>query len=209
MARAVITQPLAEACVRFAEMKRSLPPMASVSSSERAALTHALHCPTCGPIADDFRRMQAAHTALLAAETQEETHREAIEVLDQAVNILEGNGYFRHYLWDTRQHATGTPIEFCRVDIVGALAIALHGSPTYAGTPVVRKVEQLLVDRVPAPSLATWGSYPRVGVRQAIELLRGTAEELRARRDGCPVGGHVEGAVACPRSCCGLWLCGS
>jgi hypothetical protein len=179
MARAVISETLAAACRRFAALKGEFPPATSVSGAVRAALTHALHCAICGPITDDLRRMHTARTARLAVEAQTEAEREAVPVLDQAANVLEANGFHRHFLWDTRQHAAGIPLEFCRVDIVGALAIVLHGSPTYAGTPAVRKVEGLLVDRVAAPSLAAWYSHPGIGGRQAIALVRDTADELR------------------------------
>jgi hypothetical protein len=179
MARAVVSEQLAGACAGFRALKASLPPSTSVSAAERTALTHALHCPTCKPIADDLRRMHSAQTARLAAEAQEETEREAIPVLEQTADVLDANGFFRSFLWDTRQHAAGTPLELCRVDIAGALAIVLHGSPTYAGSPAVRKVEALLVDRIPAPSLAAWYSHPGVGGRQAVRLVRDTADDLR------------------------------
>jgi hypothetical protein len=179
MARAIVSDTLTAACPAFAELMASLPLAATVSGAERVALTHALHCPACGPIADDLRRMHARQTARLAAEAQEETERDAIPVLDQAADVLEGNGFHRNYLWDTRQHDRGTPLEDCRVDIAGALAIVLHGSPTYAGTPAVRKVEALLNERIPAPSLAAWYSHPGIGRRQAVALVRDTADELR------------------------------
>lgn len=111
----------------------------------------------------------------------------AIPVLEQAADVLDSNGFHRHYLWDTVQAAAGTPMEFCRVDVAGALAVVLHGSPTYAGTPAVRAVEELLVDRIPAPSLAAWYSRPGVNVRRVVALLRDTAVEFRAS--------HREGAA--------------
>jgi hypothetical protein len=180
MARALMSETLTACCDRFAALKRTLPPATSVSGAERTALTHALYCPVCEPIARELRRVQAVETERLAAEAEAETIRDAIPVYEQAAGVLEANGFHRHYLWDTRQAAAGTPLELCRVDVVGALAIALHGSPTYAATPAVRKVEQFLVDRVPAPSLATWCSRPGVDQRAAVALLRGTADELRA-----------------------------
>jgi hypothetical protein len=170
---------MAAACPAFAALEAGLSPDTPRRGVERTAFTHALHCPTCGPIADDLRRMQAVQARRLVAEVEAETARDAIPVLDQTGNVLEANGFHRHFLWDTRQHNAGTPLELCRVDIAGALAIAVHGSPTYASTPRVRKVEQLLVDRVPAPSLAAWYSHPGIGQRQAIALVRDTADELR------------------------------
>lgn len=186
MARAIATETLTAACPEFAALKTTLPPATSVAAAERTAFTHALYCSTCQPIADDLRRAQAARTRRLATEAWEETEQAAIPVLDQAADVLEGNGFHRNYLWDTVQARKGTPLEYCRVDVVGALAIVLHGSPTYASTPAVRKVEALLVDRIPAPSLAAWYAYPGVTGRRVVALLRGTADELRARHHNQP-----------------------
>ncbi|MEV0185251.1 hypothetical protein AB0I54_39160 [Streptomyces sp. NPDC050625] len=129
--------------------------------------------------------MQSRQTERLGAEAREETERTAIPVLDQAAHVIEGNGFSRHYLWDTRQHDTGTPIDQCRVDIAGALAITLHGSPTYAGSPAVHKIEPLLVNRIPAPRLAAWHTHPGIGQKQATALLQDTARELRGRTTPC------------------------
>jgi hypothetical protein len=41
-------------------------------------------------------------------------------------------------------------------------------------------VEQELVDRINAPSLAAWCTYPGNRQRQAVDLLRDTAATLRA-----------------------------
>jgi hypothetical protein len=184
MARAIATEALSSACPQFAALKRTLPPSTSVAGAERVAYTHALHCATCGPIADDLRRMQAAQVRRLTEEAQAETEQNAIPVLDQAADVIEANGFHRRYLWDTAQAKAGTAPEFCRVDLAGALAIVLYGLPTYAGAPRVRAVEQLLVARIPAPSLAAWYARPGVGKQQVLNLLRGTADELRDRHDG-------------------------
>jgi hypothetical protein len=156
-----------------------LPFDASSRETERALLTHALHCPTCKPVADRYRRDQAERIADLAEQTHTEAARAAVPVLETAAKIIEANGWCRTYLRDTRQHHAGTPIEHCRVDIAGALAIALHGSPTYAGTPQVRAIEALLVDRIDAPSLAAWYTQPGVNEAAAVQLLRDAAHTHR------------------------------
>lgn len=116
----------------------------------------------------------------LTAEAHTETNQAAIFVLNRAAQVLETNGFYQDYLWDTVQAATNLPPEDCRVDVAGALAIALHGSPRYAGAPRVRAVEQLLLDRVDAPGLAAWYIRPGVDQRRVVALLRDTAAELRA-----------------------------
>lgn len=194
MARPVISDTLTTACPQYASLKATLPPATSVTALERAALTHAAHCPTCGPLADTHRRMQAAQTRRLANEAQAETEQAAVPVLEQAAAVIETNGFHRHFLWDTAQADRGIPLEDCRVDIAGALGIVLYGSPRYAGAPRVRAVEQLLVDRVDAPSLAAWYSRPGIGLRQAVTLLRGTADELRACHTGQPATAETRAA---------------
>lgn len=97
------------------------------------------------------------------------------DALRLAAAVITANGYHRHYLWDTSQAQAGTPPEFCRVDIAGALAIALHGHPAMAHTPSVRDAEQLLVARIDAPSLAAW-YHQRPTRRQVLDLLNETAQ---------------------------------
>ncbi|MFF1301132.1 hypothetical protein, partial [Streptomyces sp. NPDC058296] len=186
MARAHVSDTLTAACTAFAALKKTLSMETSVRGAERTALTHALACPTCRPIADDMRRAQTADTDRLAAEARTETAREHADILGKAAKVIEANGFFRHYLWDTRQEAAGTPVQNCRVDITGATAIALFGSPCYAGSPRVRAVEQELVDRINAPSLAAWSTYPGNGQTQAVQLIRDTAATLRALEETVP-----------------------
>lgn len=68
MARAIVSETLTAACTVFAALKRTLPLESSIRGPERTALTHALYCPTCQPIADQLRRQQAADLARLEAE---------------------------------------------------------------------------------------------------------------------------------------------
>ena len=96
------------------------------------------------------------------------------DALRLAIDVITANGFHRHYLWDTSQAQAGIPPEFCRVDIVGALAIGLHGHPAMAHTPEVHDAEQLLVARIDAPSLAAWYSQ-RPTRRQVLDLLTETA----------------------------------
>jgi hypothetical protein len=95
------------------------------------------------------------------------------KALDLAADVIRANGFHRHYLWDTRQAQAGTPPEYCRVDIAGALAIALHGHPAMAHTPEVREAERLLAPRIPAPSIAAW-YHQRPTQQQALDLLTQT-----------------------------------
>lgn len=178
MARVVASPALAAACPQYASLKAALPFDATNWAVERAAFTHALHCGTCQPIADRIRREHTTATARIEAEAADEFAREAIPVLEQVEKILNTNGYFRHFLWDTRQ-AAGTPIHLCRVSIPGAIGIALYDDPRYATGPRVHAIEQLLADRTSAPSLAAWSCYPGHGQEQALELVRSAVDALR------------------------------
>ncbi len=180
MARPQIGDTLAAECASFADLKLALPFDTPTRSVDRAALTHASWCPTCRPIADRHLRAQAARTEALAAEARTEAAARAVDILDDAAKIIETNGYFRHYLWDTGQNARGTPIECCRVDIIGAISIAAYGSPTYAGAPRVLAAESYLTKQVDAPSIAAWSCRPGNGQQQALDLIRSTADALRA-----------------------------
>jgi hypothetical protein len=180
VARATAADTFAAACGDFADLKKSLSADAPLRAVERAAMTHALWCQVCRPLADRVRAAQAARVEQLAAEARAEHARAAADALDAAARVIEVNGFFRHYLWDTRQAGRGTPIESCRVDIVGAIAVALYGSPTYAGAPRVRGVEEFLTEVIDAPSVAAWCSYPGHGRRQALDVLRDAADVLRS-----------------------------
>ena len=169
---------LAAACPAAAAARAGQPADTAPRQVERTLLTHALHCPTCRPVADEHRQSQDARIAELAEQTRVEAARAAVPVLEAAAKIMEANGFCRAYLWDTRQAAAGVSLEYCRVDIAGALAIALHGSPTYAGTPQVRAIEALLVERIAAPSLAAWYARPGVDQAAAVQLLLDTAHHL-------------------------------
>lgn len=174
-----ISDALARACTAFAALKKTLPMDTSVRGVERAAFTHTLWCPTCRPLADQVRSGQAARTGRLAAEARAEGARVAADALDDAAEVIEVNGYFRYYLWDTRQAARGTPLDLCRVDVIGALGIALYDSPVYASAPRVLAVEQFLTEHIDAPSVGAWSSRPGNGRQRALDLLRTTADTLR------------------------------
>jgi hypothetical protein len=114
----------------------------------------------------------------LPADLTEAPHVSPQAILRKAAAVIEENGFCRHYLWDTTQAAAGVPPESCRVDIIGALATAIRGSPRWAASAQVRAVEEILAARIPAPSLTAWCSYPGVGRREALRLLSEAADAL-------------------------------
>lgn len=188
--RVTITDELLAVCPRFAALKRSLPPADTRSAARRTAHTHALTCTVCGPIAEQERVETAATTARHAAEARLERILWAIPVIDDTAKIITRNGYCRTYLWDTDQAQRGTPPEDCRVDIAGAIAIALHDNPRYAGHPNVRAAEQLVAEYVDAPRLDAWYAHPGVDKAAVLALLRRTAAGLRTEL--APEADHLE-----------------
>ncbi|MGW7617371.1 DUF6197 family protein [Streptomyces antimycoticus] len=122
-------------------------------------------------------------TGRLAAQMRIETTRGAIRVLEAAAKVIDANGYFNSYLWNTKQAEAGTPLKYCRVDLIGAIAIALHDDPRCAAYSDVRHIERLLDERVDAPTLAAWCSYPGNGKHAALKLLRTTVDEFLAIAD--------------------------
>lgn len=173
---------MAAVCPTYQTMRRNLPYDTSNAHRERAALTHALHCPTCQPIADQHRQNQAELIAQLTAETDAELRQAAIPTLHAANHLIQRQGFYPHYLWDTRQAHRGTPIEECRLDIAGALAVTLYGLPTYAATPRVLAIEKLIVDRIDVPSLPAWYTLARPRTSDAVALLRRISLELTGAR---------------------------
>ncbi|MDX3398411.1 hypothetical protein [Streptomyces sp. ME01-18h] len=169
---------MTDTCPTYRDTRRGMPHDAPNSAHERAAFTHALYCPTCHPHADQHRQEQADRIARLTAEADAEQRRAAIPVLHDTIKILEANGFHPSYLWDTDQTDRGAPIEECAVDIAGALAVTLYGLPTYAGTPQVRAVEELVAEQVDAPSLPAWYDHAQPDTTNAVVLLHQTARAL-------------------------------
>ncbi|MFD9070582.1 DUF6197 family protein [Streptomyces lasiicapitis] len=108
------------------------------------------------------------------------TRAATADVLDQAAEILEANGHYQGHLYDTRQAAGSTPLDGCRVDVMGALNIAAHGTPRYAGSPAVYAAEQALTDRLQVVSLVTWNDEKGRTAADITQALRDTAANLRA-----------------------------
>lgn len=102
------------------------------------------------------------------------------DVLDKAAEHIETVGYCKKYLYNVRQAANGLPLNQCQVDVIGAINVAVHGTPRHVGgDPLTQLTEQALEARIAAPSVAAWCDYPGNGKDTAINLLRDTAAELR------------------------------
>jgi len=108
------------------------------------------------------------------------TRTDLIQVLEKAAAIIGRNGLCKRYLYDTKQAATGMPLADCRVDVIGALNTAAHGTPRYAGSPMVAAAEELLLQHVDAASVVVWNEQPGRDKDDAVVLLASAAAQLRA-----------------------------
>lgn len=103
------------------------------------------------------------------------------DVLEAAADAIARNGYCKHYLYSTTQASNGVPLKDCAVDILGAINLAVHGTPRYVGgNPLVAAAEAAVRARITAPSVAAWCDLKGNGKAQAIQLLRDTAARLRS-----------------------------
>jgi hypothetical protein len=107
------------------------------------------------------------------------TATEIADVLDKARAHIVRVGFCKKYLYNTRQNRNGLPLDRCEVDVIGAINVAIHGTPLHPVTPLNAAVEKAIEARIDAPSLATWCDYKGNGKQQALDLLRDSADRLR------------------------------
>lgn len=111
----------------------------------------------------------------------EPTDAEIADLCDKAEDVIDTNGHCKRDLYDHKQAAGGTKLADCRVDIIGALNIAAHGTPVYTGRDLrVWAAEKAILARIPEAAIVTWNDARGHGKREAAKLLRDTAASLRA-----------------------------
>jgi hypothetical protein len=116
----------------------------------------------------------------MTAVVLEQPVADVVAVLEQAAAVIEANGFTKRYLYDRRQAGAGKSLRFCRVDVIGALNIAAHGTPVYAGSPAVASAEAALLARITEAAIVTWNDATGRTAADAVALLRNTATELQA-----------------------------
>lgn len=110
----------------------------------------------------------------------EPTTTEIADLIDKAADVIDVNGHCKRDLYDHKQAAGGTKPENCRVDIIGALNIAAHGTPVYTGKSLLTwRAEDAILARLPVAAIVTWNDARGRGKREAAKLLRDTAAALR------------------------------
>ncbi len=108
------------------------------------------------------------------------TALELADLCEKAMRVIAANGHHKRYLYDTKQAQSGMALDKCRVDIIGALNIAAHGTPRYAGSPIVFAAEMALARQIDRESLVVWNDEKGRSKDDAVDLLNQTAAELRA-----------------------------
>lgn len=110
------------------------------------------------------------------------TGTEVADILDKARAHIVAVGFCKKYLYSASQAGNGLPLKQCAVDLVGAINVAVHGTPRHVGgDPLTWAAEKAVEDSIDAPSISTWCDYKGNGKQQAIDLLRDTADRLRRR----------------------------
>lgn len=110
----------------------------------------------------------------------EPTTAEIADLIDKGADVIDTNGHCKRDLYDHKQAAGGTKPANCRVDLIGALNVAGHGTPVYDGRSLlVWRAEQAILARIPEAAIVTWNDARGHGKREAAKLLRDTAASLR------------------------------
>ncbi|MFC5204574.1 DUF6197 family protein [Streptomyces kaempferi] len=109
------------------------------------------------------------------------TTAEVADLLAKAADHIEAVGFCKKYLYSVRQAEAGIALSKCEVDVIGAINMAVHGTPRHVGgDPLTHAAEKAVEARIDAPSLAAWCDYRGNGKAKAIALLRDTAASLTA-----------------------------
>ena len=103
------------------------------------------------------------------------------DIVDKAHAAIEANGFHRFWLYDEKQAAGGTALRDCRVDLHGAINIAVLGTPRWVGgSNLVAEAEREVTVDCGMVSLAAWMTVKGRGKRDALALLKRTSARLRA-----------------------------
>ena len=104
------------------------------------------------------------------------------DTAEQAAKILKTNGLHQGYLYDEEQAKTGLPLSKCRVDLVGAVNIAVFGKPRWpaeehAGSPLAQAVVLAVEETVKKP-VPAWNDETGRTADEVVEVLEATAVRL-------------------------------
>jgi hypothetical protein len=108
-----------------------------------------------------------------------------VEILRGAKAVLERNGWTQLDTIDEDQHASGTPMADCRVDLTGALRIAATGDPTAGDNLTAMEARMALLDVVwesasGCAGLGSWNDAEGRTVDEVYALLDAAIERAEA-----------------------------
>ncbi|MEV8523219.1 hypothetical protein AB0451_03525 [Streptomyces sp. NPDC052000] len=105
------------------------------------------------------------------------------DIVDKAYTAIETNGLHRFWLYDGKQAAGGTPLKDCRIDLHGAINIAVHGTPRWVGgSNLVAEAEREITADCGMVTLAAWMTVKGRSKRDALALLKRTSTRLRGAK---------------------------
>lgn len=105
------------------------------------------------------------------------------DIVDKAHDAIEANGFHRFWLYDEKQAGGGTPLRDCRIDVHGAINVAVHGTPRWVGgSDLVAQAEREITADCGMVSLAAWTTVKGRSKRDALALLKRTATRLRGAK---------------------------
>ncbi|MFF2852600.1 hypothetical protein ACFVT5_40865 [Streptomyces sp. NPDC058001] len=105
------------------------------------------------------------------------------EILDRAADHIESVGWFQGELYD-RYTDPSRPLAACRVCALGAINVALHGSPQFPvgrtlGGVDAHEVAEYVERGFENTELASWNDESGRTQDDVTAAFRGTAAELR------------------------------
>ncbi|MFP3986946.1 hypothetical protein U9R90_05465 [Streptomyces sp. E11-3] len=112
------------------------------------------------------------------------TVAEVADICDKAACHMDRVGFHQGALYSGCQADAGTPLEGCRVDVVGALNFAAHGSARFGceDGPERRAAlrAEVAVQNHLGADLIDWNDAAERTKEQVVQALRDTATGLRA-----------------------------
>jgi hypothetical protein len=109
---------------------------------------------------------------------------EAKVALLEAANVIEAQGWTQGYYWDIEQANSGIPVHLCRVCAMGALNIAIHGSPDDlakgTGERVANECFAAVRKEIGRAMIAAWNDDDERTAEEVISALRRAAEGISA-----------------------------
>lgn len=110
------------------------------------------------------------------------TVKTAKQILTEAADIIERNGWVQGRFYDYRQFRAGTPRVDCSVCLVGAINIAMWGDPVHplrVGRPEFYwQIMDALEVQAGTESVDDWNDAGDRTAEEVTTLLRTTAERI-------------------------------